>query len=119
MEKEIICTVCPRGCHIQVEGERETVRQVTGYTCKRGLEYATAEFTHPVRILTTTVKLDGEEHDLLPVRSAKPIPKEKLFACMEVIRTAVTVRPVALYDVIVLDICCTGLDIVATKAVSA
>ena len=31
MEKEIICTVCPRGCHIQVEGERETVRQVTGY----------------------------------------------------------------------------------------
>ena len=89
MEKEIICTVCPRGCHIQVEGERETVRQVTGYICKRGLEYATAEFTHPVRILTTTVKLDGEEHDLLPVRSAKPIPKEKLFACMEVIRTAV------------------------------
>ena len=68
MEKEIICTVCPRGCHIQVEGERETVRQVTGYICKRGLEYATAEFTHPVRILTTTVKLDGEEHDLLPVR---------------------------------------------------
>ena len=60
MEKEIICTVCPRGCHIQVEGERETVRQVTGYICKRGLEYATAEFTHPVRILTTTVKLDGE-----------------------------------------------------------
>ena len=98
MEKEIICTVCPRGCHIQVEGERETVRQVTGYICKRGLEYATAEFTHPVRILTTTVKL---------------------FACMEVIRTAVTVRPVALYDVIVPDICGTGVDIVATKAVSA
>ena len=119
MEKEIICTVCPRGCHIQVEGERETVRQVTGYICKRGLEYATAEFTHPVRILTTTVKLDGEEHDLLPVRSAKPIPKEKLFACMEVIRTAVTVRPVALYDVIVPDICGTVVDIVATKAVSA
>ena len=85
MEKEIICTVCPRGCHIQVEGERETVRQVTGYICKRGLEDAT----------------------------------EKLFACMEVIRTAVTVRPVALYDVIVPDICGTGVDIVATKAVSA
>ena len=56
---------------------------------------------------------------MLPVRSAKPIPKEKLFACMEVIRTAVTVRPVALYDVIVPDICGTGVDIVATKAVSA
>lgn len=70
MEKEIICTVCPRGCRILVEGEGENIRQVSGYTCKRGLEYASAEFTHPVRILTTTVKLHGEDHDLLPVRSA-------------------------------------------------
>ena len=43
MKKEVICTVCPRGCRIQVEGEGETVQQVTGYTCKRGLEYAAAE----------------------------------------------------------------------------
>lgn len=119
MEKEIICTSAPGAATFRVEAKERRVRQVTGYICKRGLEYATAEFTHPVRILTTTVKLDGEEHDLLPVRSAKPIPKEKLFACMEVIRTAVTVRPVALYDVIVPDICGTGVDIVATKAVSA
>ena len=117
MEKEIICTVCPRGCRILVEGEGENIRQVSGYTCKRGLEYASAEFTHPVRILTTTVKLLGEDHDLLPVRSAKPIPKEKLLDCMEVIRKAEAVPPVALYDVIVPDICGTGVDIVATKAV--
>ena len=117
MEKEIICTVCPRGCRIMVEGEGENIRQVSGYTCKRGLEYASAEFTHPVRILTTTVKLHGEDHDLLPVRSAKPIPKEKLLDCMEVIRKAEAVPPVALYDVIVPDICGTGVDIVATKAV--
>ena len=62
MEKEIICTVCPRGCHIQVEGERETVRQVTGYICKRGLEYATAEFTHPVRIPVSYTHLMGSRY---------------------------------------------------------
>ena len=118
MEKEIICTVCPRGCHIQVEGEGETVRQVTGHSCKRGLEYATAEFAHPVRILTTTVKLAGRDHDLLPVRSAKPIPKEKIFDCMRVIREAVATPPVALHDVIVPDICGTHVDIVATKSVA-
>ena len=117
MKKEIICTVCPRGCHIQVEGEGDTVNTVTGYTCKRGLEYATTEFAHPVRILTTTVKLEGVEHDLLPVRSAKPIPKEKLFDCMEVIKKTVVKRPVALYDVVVPNICGTGIDIVATKAI--
>ena len=117
MKKEIICTVCPRGCHIMVEGGKEAVASAAGYGCKRGLEYATAEFTHPVRILTTTVKMAGVENDLLPVRSSRPIPKEKLFECMEVIRTVEATLPVACYDVLVSDICGTGVDIVATKAV--
>lgn len=117
MKKEIICTVCPRGCHIQVEGDGENVLSAEGYSCKRGLEYANTEYAHPVRILTTTVKLAGVENDLLPVRSSQPVPKEKLFDCMEVIRgTSVTV-PVNRYDVVVANICGTGVDIVATKTV--
>ena len=51
MKKEIICTVCPRGCHIQVEGEGDKILGVEGQGCKRGLEYASAEFAHPVRLL--------------------------------------------------------------------
>lgn len=117
MKKEIICTVCPRGCHIMVEGEGDIIHSVEGYSCKRGLEYASTEFAHPVRILTTTVKMAGVEGDLLPVRSCKPIPKEKLFDCMEVIRKAEVKLPVARYDVVIADICGTGVDIVATKAV--
>ena len=35
MKKEIICTVCPRGCHIRVEGEGEKVLKVEGYICKQ------------------------------------------------------------------------------------
>lgn len=115
MKKEIICTVCPRGCHIQVEGEGENVLSVQDYGCKRGLEYASAEFAHPVRILTTTVSLAGVQNDLLPVRSNKPLPKEKLFACMEAIRAVHVQLPVARYDVIIPNICGTGVDIVATK----
>ena len=116
MKKEIICTICPLGCRITVEGEGEVIRSVEGYTCHRGLEYATAEFTHPVRILTTTVKVAGNDGELLPVRSAAPVPKEKLFDCMEVIRTVQVNLPVAMHDVIVADICGTGVNIVATKA---
>jgi len=119
MKKEIICTVCPRGCHILVEGSGQTVSSVEGYACKRGLEYASAEFTHPVRILTTTVKIEGAQESLLPVRSDKPIPKEKLFECMDVIRKAVVKAPVNRYDVIVADICGTCVDIVATKNLEA
>ncbi len=119
MKKEIICTVCPRGCHIQVEGEGEKVLSVEGQGCKRGLEYASAEYAHPVRILTTTVKLEGEQVDLLPVRSNKPLPKEKIMDCMALIRAAAVKAPVARYDVIIPNICDTGVDIVATKSVEA
>lgn len=117
MKKEIICTVCPRGCHIQVEGEGENILSVEGQGCKRGLEYASTEFAHPVRILTTTVRLAGVQNDLLPVRSNKPLPKDKLFECMDVIRNLQVRLPVVQYQVVAENICGTGVDIVATKAV--
>ncbi len=115
MKKEIICTVCPRGCHILVEGNGQEVDKVEGYGCKRGIEYATNEFVSPVRILTTTVKIKGVTGDLLPVRSDKPLPKDKQFACMDVIRKVEVSLPVATYDVIVENILGLGVDIVATK----
>ena len=119
MNKEIICTVCPRGCHVKVTLCGSEVTEVTDYGCKRGKEYAAAEATHPVRILTTTVKLSGVENDLLPVRSQKPLPKEKLFDCMAQIRATTVTAPVERYDVIISNICGTGVDIVATKSVEA
>jgi len=117
MKKEIICTVCPRGCHIQVEGEGDQILNVEGYGCKRGLEYGSSEFAHPVRILTTTVKLEGVQNDLLPVRSNKPLPKEKIMEYMQIIRATAVKAPVVCYDVVIADICGCGVDIVATKTV--
>ena len=117
MKKEIICTVCPRGCTVTVDGDGKNVQTVEGYGCKRGLEYASAEYAHPVRILTTTVKLADRHNDLLPVRSAKPLPKEQVLACMDVIRKVTVEGPVTMHQVIVPNICGTGVDIVATKAV--
>ena len=99
MKKEIICTVCPMGCRITVEGEGENI------TC------------HPVRILTTTVKTNSEKTPLVPVRSEKPLPKEKIMDCMEVIRKQEAKTPIAAYDVIVENICDTGINIVATGSV--
>lgn len=114
MEKEIICTVCPMGCHIRVTGEGDRIDSVEGYTCKRGETYARSEFAHPVRILTSTVKLQGGEEALLPVRSSAPVPKELLFACMEVLKQTTAVSPVKCHDVIVKDIAGTGIDIIAS-----
>ena len=71
-----------------------------------------------MRILTTTVKTDSEKTPLVPVRSEKPLPKEKIMDCMEVIRAQEVKAPVSVYDVIVENICGTGINIVATGSVN-
>ena len=106
MKKEIICTVCPIGCHILAEGTKEEITSIEGYTCNRGKEYGTREVLHPVRILTSTVKVDGEDR-LVPV-------KELLMDCMAVIRRTVVKAPVSTYDIIIPDVCGCGANIVAT-----
>ena len=116
MEKNIICTVCPRGCQVKVTLSGKEVTDVSGYGCKRGKEYAAAEATHPVRILTTTVKIAGEPYNLLPVRSNAPVPKELLMDCMAAIKALSVKAPVAAGAVVLPNICGTGVDIVATKA---
>ena len=117
MEKNIICTVCPRGCSVVVDGDISGVKSVNGYGCKRGLEYATAEFINPCRILTTLVKINGDENSVLPVRSNKPIAKDKIFECMQVIKKASVNLPVEMHQVIIKNILETGVDIVATKEI--
>lgn len=119
MKKEIICTVCPMGCHITVDGEGENINSVTGFTCKRGEQYARNEFCHPVRILTTTIRTDSDKNPLVPVRSENPIPKEKIMDCMKVINQVQAKAPVKVYDVLVENICDTGINIVATGALEA
>ena len=115
MKNEIICTVCPRGCIVTIETEDKNILKTEGYSCKRGLEYAEAEIVNPVRILTTTVRVDGNINELLPVRSEKPIPKDKLIECMEAIKKTSVTLPVKQYDIIINDILNTGINIVATK----
>ena len=117
MEKQIICTVCPRGCHMTVKGNDGVVESVENYSCPRGLEYAKTEFTAPVRILTTLVKIQGKDNELLPVRSNKPILQSKIFDCMQEIKKVTATAPISRYDVIIENICGTGVDIVATKDV--
>ena len=116
MEKNIICTVCPRGCHVKVTLNGTEVTDVADYGCKRGKEYATAEATHPVRILTTTVKIAGNRYNLLPVRSNAPVPKELQMDCMAAIKAITVAAPLAAGSVVLANVCGTGVDIVTTKA---
>lgn len=116
MTRDIICVTCPMGCGITVElNDNGEVISVKGNTCKRGEAYAKAECTHPVRSLTTTVKVNNGEHPVVPCKSASPLPKEKIFDCCDAIRNAQVDAPVKIGDVLIGNICGTGIDIVATN----
>ena len=117
IEKVITCITCPVGCDITVRGEGEKISGMEGYQCKRGEEYAHNEFIHPVRILTTIVKVDGGNAPLVAVRSDKPVPKELLLDCMQKIKTVRVKSPVRRYDVIIPNILGTGANMVATGEV--
>lgn len=109
--KELICITCPRGCHLKVDDNLN----VTGNFCPRGAMYAKAELTHPVRTLTSTVKINSKVADRLPVKSARPLPKELIFKAMEEINKVTMNAPISIGDVVIKNIFNTGIDIVATK----
>ena len=115
MKKSLVCVSCPLGCPIEVEIENGEVISVTGNTCKRGDAYARTEVTHPVRSLTSTVKLVGGVHPIVPVKTSAPVPKEKLAECMKAINAASIKAPVKIGDVIIENILGTGANIVATN----
>lgn len=116
MIRNITCVTCPMGCPLKVEiNDQGEVISVTGNTCKRGDIYARNEVTHPQRSLATTVKVDGGIHNVVPCKSAGALPKEKIFDCMEAINSAVAKAPVKLGDVLIENVCGTGINIVSTN----
>lgn len=118
MIKELTCVSCPIGCQLRVElNEENKVVGVTGNTCKRGEKYAHDECTNPVRMLTTTIKVNGGSLPVIPVKTSSPIPKEKMFECMKVINNEVFDAPIKMGEVLISNICDTGADIVATAQI--
>ncbi|QZY53670.1 DUF1667 domain-containing protein [Crassaminicella profunda] len=113
-KKEIICIVCPMGCRLTVSKEEDGYK-VTGNTCKRGEAYGVKEMTNPTRVIPTTVKIKNGFLKRLSVKTNKPVPKELIFKCMEIINGVEVEAPVKIGDVIIHNILGTGIDVVATK----
>lgn len=116
MKREMICVSCPIGCPLTVElDENNKVLSVAGNTCKRGEKYAIDECTNPVRMLTSTIKVNGGALPVVPVKTSKPIPKGKMFECMQAINNEVADAPIRMGDVLISNVCDTGVDIIATN----
>ena len=97
--KEVICICCPCGCHLQVDPENDY--NVTGNACPNGAAYGREELTHPTRIITSTVRAEGGLYPRCPVMAA--LDRVTLHA------------PVRTGQVVLADVCGTGVDVVATR----
>lgn len=114
----LTCIICPMGCSMEVEVEtnasgQKKVLSVKDNGCKRGEQYAAKELQNPTRTLTTTIKVEGGELPLVPVKTAGEVPKASLLQCMEVVRRASCKAPVKRGDVLIYDLLGTGVNVFA------
>ena len=111
--KNVICITCHKGCHLTVDEENGFA--VTGNSCPRGAEYGKNELQHPVRVITSTVRIKGAAGPRLPVKTDRPLPKEKMFQCMELLNTITVQSPVQVGQVLAANILGTDVNIVSAK----
>lgn len=111
--KELICIVCPKGCHLHVDETKDFA--VTGNSCEKGAEYGRLELTNPTRVVTSTVRCTGGAHPRCPVKTDRPIPKGMIFAAMEALESVTLAAPVHVGDVVVADVCGTGANFIAAR----
>lgn len=118
MEKRMLtCIGCPLGCSLTAVPTADGF-DISGYTCKRGLEYAKKELTRPERTVTSTVRVSGGKANVVSVRTATDVPKDAIFQVMEAINAMVVPAPVKIGDVLCEDIAGTGVALTATKGVA-
>lgn len=112
----LICINCPRGCKLEVENINGEIK-VTGNSCPRGEQYAINEMTNPLRTLTTTVAIDSDIYERLPVITSSPLPKGKLMEAVKALKDVKVKAPIKMGDVVLSNILGLNIDIVASKTI--
>lgn len=110
--KEMTCINCPMGCALTINIDEDNIT-VTGNTCPRGEAYAKTEVTNPTRIVTSTIETSNGLR--VSCKTASPIPKGMIFNIMNEIKNTIANVPINIGDVLIKNVCGTGVDVVATK----
>jgi len=61
----------------------------------------------------------GQQQRMVPVKTENAIPKSKIFDCQHELKGMVLKAPVMIGDVVIKNVCGTGMNIVATRNVRA
>ena len=114
MIKELVCIVCPKSCHLRVDTENGF--SVTGNLCPRGAAYGRSEVENPVRVVTSTVMIQGAEHRRCPVKTNGAIPKHLVFDVIRALDGIMLYAPVDLGQLVVKNICGTKISVITTRS---
>ena len=112
MTGDMTCIICPRGCALKVEINGDNIT-VTGNGCPKGKQYAIDECTNPMCTVTSSVRVENREDTMVSVKTENPVPKDKIFEVMRLIRAKSVCAPVKIGDIIIKDLF--GTNILATK----
>ena len=124
MEKRTLtCIGCPMGCQVSVSYEIKDgapnmdTMEVTGNTCPRGKAYAIDEVTNPTRIVTGTVCASNRENKVISVKTAAPVPKEKVMEVAEEFMKLKVEAPRKIGDVVCENVADTGVAVIVTRGI--
>jgi CxxC motif-containing protein len=120
-ERVMTCILCPNGCELRATWEGEPTEEtlsVDGNLCPKGVSYAADELTNPMRTLTTSVRIRHGVQRLAGVKTASPLPRDRLAAVRAVLEPVVLEAPVAIGEIALPDAAGLGIDVVVTRAVA-
>lgn len=112
---ELVCITCPVGCQIRATVRQNKIINIEGNSCKRGELYAQDEIFRPMRVVTSTVRVRGGVLPVVPVRTAEPIPKNKVQAALWELAQITVSAPIDFHQVIIRDIAGTGVAVIASR----
>lgn len=115
--KKYTCIICPMSCDIVLKAENGKIIDVSGFTCKRGENFARNEYINPLRTITTVVKLENSRYNCLPVISDGSIPKDMIGKSLKFLKKISVKAPVTKGNIIIENLLSTGVNIIAAKTV--
>ena len=118
MQRKFICIRCPEGCEIltTLDGYGN-ITEITGNSCKLGIEHVNAEVKDPRRTLTTTVVVEGGSLPLCPVWTEKPVPKDKVMEIAGALRAIKLKAPVNINQVVLENVSGSGINVIASREI--
>lgn len=109
---ELVCIVCPRSCHITVDGDN-----ITGNFCPRGAKFAKEEAVAPKRSVTSTVATKYKDFPVLPVITDGEILKSQIPELMNLIKGLYITKPLKYGEIVAENILNSGVNLVASATV--